>query len=284
MNTPDSCPVCGSINWKTIMTGNGIAVQICAHGCIARTYPSPPVENGAPPVDGFTDTEADALASAEFRFANRLMNRLVRFKQSGRLLDVGSGCGHVVRAALDRGFDAVGLEMTELGASYARSVLGLDPVLGSFPEYKFNAESFDVVVMKHVLEHIPNPVVALAEAYRILRPGGVILVESPNFNSLMRRVKGPEWIGLQPSQHLWQLTPSSISRMLKKTGFGSISVMKESLEYRRGIGSLPKWMILRAMVVTADILGMGDNITLVAKKSPVVSVKNLRKSCPSCPS
>ncbi|MHB1458363.1 MAG: class I SAM-dependent methyltransferase [Armatimonadota bacterium] len=263
------CPVCGSDSWNTTIQGDGFSVVICAKGCIARTDPAPPPEDNVPPVDGFTETTRDAISSVEFRFAERIYGRLSRFKTSGRLLDVGSGGGHLVKIARERGFDAVGIEMTELGVEYARCVLDIHLISGSFPEHEFEPESFDVVVMKHVLEHIPDPGAAVSEANRILRPGGIVVIESPNFNSLMRKVKGAEWEGLQPGQHAWQLSPSSVSKLLVKYRLSTLYVNTEHLEYRRGNGSLARWAALRTILGIADILRMQDNFTVIGVKSPV---------------
>lgn len=263
------CPICGSDSWNAALSGDGFAIVICANGCIARTNPAPPPEENLPPQEGFTETVQDAIASAEFRFAERILHRINKFKESGRLLDVGSGGGHLVKIARERGFDAVGIEMTELGIQYAHCVLDIDLIPGSFPEYKFEPESFDVVVMKHVLEHISDPAAAISEASRILSPDGIVVIESPNFNSLMRRVKRLEWEGLQPEQHAWQLSPSSVSKLLGKYGFSAVYVYTEHLEYRRGSGSFLKWAVLRMILGVADILHMQDNFTVIGVKDLV---------------
>lgn len=260
------CPICGGAEWKPVIKAVEYSILCCQNGCIARTYPPPEQQNEPVPEGGFDITEAQARASAEFHSAERLLSRIMKIKKQGRLLDIGSGGGHLVRAALDRGFDAVGLEMSELGIRYARDVFGLDSIRGTFPEHPFEAESFDIVILKHTLEHMPEPLSVLRAVEEILCPGGLAAVEFPNFNSLMRRIKGREWRGLQPSQHIWQLSESSVKSMLKSAGLIPILTARDSIDYGRGSGSLSAWLALRSVLWAAHLMRMDDNVMVIAGK------------------
>lgn len=260
------CPICGGREWRGVIPGDGFAILECARGCLARTDPVPPPEDAKAPEGGFALTREDALAAREFIFARRLLDLVGRITSTGRLLDIGCGGGHLVKAALDRGFDAVGLEISPLGVAYARQLLGLEPVVASFPEHRFDDGSFDVVVLKHVLEHLPDPLLTLSQVNRILRPGGIAVVECPNFDSLMRRARGARWPGLQPSQHTWQLSPSSIGALMTKADLRPVLTKVCALEYERGSGSALKWASLRALLALGDLLGKADNVTVIARK------------------
>lgn len=262
-----TCPVCGGSAWRTVLGGQGFSIDTCASGCIARTAPPPEYCADLPP-----DARAENLtqvrpgASGHFTFANRILDLIGRWQPGGRLLDIGSGWGQLLKSASDRGYDALGLEASAGVADIARQAFGVKAVVGVFPERTFEPESFDVVVMNHVLEHLYDPRAALADVVRILRPGGVFAVCSPDFQSLMRTIKRTAWQGLQPDQHVWQLSTESIRMLMTRAGLVPICANRSSLDYNRGSGSLPKWLALRAILMAAQVLGTGDNTIVLARK------------------
>jgi SAM-dependent methyltransferase len=98
-----------------------------------------------------------------------------------KLLDIGTGAGYFLKLAKDRGFDVLGIEVSERAAEFARENYDI-PVLniGIMEEAGFEDRSFDVVALCHVIEHMPYPDVTLMEINRILRDKGLLLVVTPN--------------------------------------------------------------------------------------------------------
>jgi SAM-dependent methyltransferase len=137
----------------------------------------------------------------------------------GRVLDIGCGRGHLLDAFRRRGWTVQGTELTEHSASFPRNVLGLPVHIGPGEALPFEPGSFDAVVMWHVLEHWPDPRVAIAEAHRMLRPGGVYMVGVPNFGSFEARLTRAGWFHLDVPRHLCHLTTASLQRMLSEAGF-----------------------------------------------------------------
>lgn len=84
---------------------------------------------------------------------------------------------------------------------------------------EFGTETFDVVLLSHVLEHLPAPATFLQGIRRIMRNGSKMLVSCPNFDSFLARTLGRYWVGLQVEQHLWHFTPSSLTSLLAESGF-----------------------------------------------------------------
>jgi SAM-dependent methyltransferase len=137
----------------------------------------------------------------------------------GRVLDIGCGRGHLLDAFRRRGWTVQGTELTDHSASFPRQVLGLPVHVGPGDALPFAPASFDAVVMWHVLEHWPDPRVAVAEAHRLLRPGGVFMVGVPNFGSLEARLTRAGWFHLDVPRHLCHLTSASLGRVLSEAGF-----------------------------------------------------------------
>ncbi len=129
---------------------------------------------------------------------------------SGRLLDVGCGLGWVVAEANKRGFLAIGIDQARPFVETGKKRLKVDLQVSNFECFK-TQEKFDVLIMKHVLEHIEKADKFLQKANRLLNKNGLLLVACPNIDSLMFWIFKDQWYGLQPAQHIWQFTPKTIS-------------------------------------------------------------------------
>lgn len=262
------CPVCGGSEWRTVLDGLGFRIDECAHGCIGRTVPPPKFEELPVIAPGMlTNPDSpDDPRSGHFTLANNILDAVGQFRSSGRLLDVGCGSGTLLKLAQDRGYEVSGIEVSQAATEFARDAFGIQPIVGFFPEYRFAQCSFDVIVLSHVLEHLDDPASAIREAARILAPDGILAVIAPNFDSLVRRIKSADWPGLQPSQHIWQLSPRSIRGLVSMAGLCPLSAYTSSLVYQRGDRSWLKWLRMQAVLKTAKLLRMGDSVTIIASK------------------
>jgi 2-polyprenyl-3-methyl-5-hydroxy-6-metoxy-1,4-benzoquinol methylase len=139
----------------------------------------------------------------------------------GRLLDVGCGAGLFLKAAETRGWTGEGVEVSPTAAEYARTVLGLRVGSVRLEEAGFPAASFDVVTLLDTVEHLADPRGALALVRRLLKPGGRIILNTPDLASASRRALGTAWAVLSPAEHLSYFTARTLRRMLARAGFGS---------------------------------------------------------------
>lgn len=261
------CPVCGGDSWRTVINGSGFRIDECVRGCIGRTVPPPDRPVGLPAGVRVEDLAGlDVRKSGHFRIAGEILDLVGRFQPKGRLLDIGCGFGHLLKLAVLRGYAAVGIDACPAAAEFVRAACGIEPVIGQFPGYAFEDCSFDVLAMNHVLEHVPEPAMALSESARILKPGGVLAVCAPNFDSLMRRIRGSGWEGLKPSQHVWQFSVRSLLGLVLAAGLTPVTARCGSLDYPRGPRRLPKWLALRLALTTARLLRMGDNAIVLARR------------------
>jgi SAM-dependent methyltransferase len=138
----------------------------------------------------------------------------------GRLLEVGSFCGIFLDRIRADGWDAVGLEPFRPAADYARAKYGLSIIDGVLPQPEIPDGSFDAGIMLHVIEHMPDPTASLRELRRLVRPGGVLAVETPRFDSLMFKMLGRRERSIQACDgHIYFFTVSTLTRLLRQAGF-----------------------------------------------------------------
>lgn len=140
--------------------------------------------------------------------------------ERGRLLEVGSYCGFFLHRIRADGWDAVGLEPFRAGADYARKRFGLRIIDGALPQPDLPDASFDAIVMLHVIEHMPDPVANLLELRRLLRPGGVLVVETPRFDSLSFKLLGKRERSVAACNgHIYFFTVATLRAAMQKSGF-----------------------------------------------------------------
>ena len=141
-------------------------------------------------------------------------------KQQLRILDVGSGPGHFLLRAKERGWAAVGLEASPAAVEYSRGI-GVEVHHGFFfEEDEWGLGDFDAIHMQHVLEHVSNPVATLQALHGLLKPSGVLCLEVPNDFSpiqelLFKSMEFPAW-WVAPPEHLNYFSKSSLDTVLRE--------------------------------------------------------------------
>jgi 2-polyprenyl-3-methyl-5-hydroxy-6-metoxy-1,4-benzoquinol methylase len=147
-----------------------------------------------------------------------------------RLLDIGCGRGDFMLACRRLGWEVVGTEQARSPVMGLARTLGIEVVtladLAGFPD-----ASFDVVTLWHVLEHLPDPRDALRAIYRLLRPGGRVIVELPNLGSWQARIAGRDWYHLDVPRHLSHFEARTLMRLLSSEGLSPEVAQTFSLEY-----------------------------------------------------
>jgi 2-polyprenyl-3-methyl-5-hydroxy-6-metoxy-1,4-benzoquinol methylase len=162
--------------------------------------------------------------------------------ERGRLLEIGFASGFFLRAAKAAGFEVHGLELNEPNYRRVRDLLG--PTIHNVDLFRANlpAEHFDVVYMRDVFEHVPEPKAMLREIGRIMRPGGVVYIEVPNIDGLIYRVVRERHVCVFGFEHLNYWSPSTLRKILELTGFGVSQTTFESRDFT--VGDLIRAFIL----------------------------------------
>ncbi|HEY8158402.1 MAG TPA: class I SAM-dependent methyltransferase [Methylobacter sp.] len=141
----------------------------------------------------------------------------------GRLLDVGCGTGEWLLSMRQRGWQVEGIDFDENAVKVAVQQ-GLLVHCNSLEQHGFPDDYFDAVTFNHLIEHVPDPVQTLAECTRILKPGGKLVILTPNNASFTHRVFKQDWRGLEPPRHLHIFSMLSMRRALAMAGFNKTSI------------------------------------------------------------
>lgn len=142
----------------------------------------------------------------------------------GRLLDVGCGYGFFLKEMAQRGWQAEGIEISITGLRYARDYLGLDVSDQPLPRADWPDGCYDVITLFYVIEHLPDPMAALKEAHRLLRPGGLLLLRWPHTAPIAKLLRPwAERLKLyQAPSHLFDFSPRTLYKILDRSGFHEI--------------------------------------------------------------
>jgi len=146
--------------------------------------------------------------SEEIRFINNL--------NPGKILDVGCGLGFLL-SGINNGWEKYGVEISKIAAKHATKFGNI--FCGELKEANYKANYFDVVVLYHVIEHIENPIDLLLEIRRILKPGGHLILGTPDFDSACARRFGKNYRLLDDKSHISLFTTESMYCFLSDYGF-----------------------------------------------------------------
>lgn len=141
-----------------------------------------------------------------------------------RLLDVGCGKGDLMIRMRQQGWNVEGLEVDADAFEYGRSINGLTVHLGSLESIQFPDHTFDVITSNHVIEHVHDPIALIRECLRVLKPGGQLILATPNIESFGHQVFERNWSHLDPPRHLQLFTMKSLRECAARAGFKSIEV------------------------------------------------------------
>ncbi len=222
----DRCPLCDGATVEAFSVGDrnrGIGDERFGYrrclSCRSYYLAEPPVDLGRYYPDDYYQppaaNELDRYASAE----TPKLALLRPFASGGRLLDVGAGFGLFARAASNEGYDVTAIEMDARCCEYLERVVGVKVVRSDAPEEALEELApARVVTLWHVLEHLPRPWDLLAAAAERLEPGGVLVIATPNPDSLQFRLLGARWAHVDAPRHLFLIPFAALSDRARELG------------------------------------------------------------------
>lgn len=306
-----SCAVCGSSRHRVRVVNHDrshgqpgeftyVACRDCGHvylnprpdqAAIHAYYPATYKEYAIA-----VDDEPDRFLRANRQYGlTRRCDVITRRRPPGRLLDVGCGTGLLMNAMRHRGWDVEGVDFTPDAVRAARERFGLPVVEGTLESARFPSASFDAAVLWNVIEHVPDPAATIAEVARVLRPGGLIVMATPNVDAFDARIFGRHWALWEAPRHFNLFSPTTLGRVCERHGFERVTAesvvgtwfgLITSLQYvwedrmgvrlRPGDGERPFWdtglpfQALRALALPytllADRLAAGSTMVVCADR------------------
>jgi 2-polyprenyl-3-methyl-5-hydroxy-6-metoxy-1,4-benzoquinol methylase len=139
------------------------------------------------------------------------------------LFEVGCAYGMFLEAAKERGFAVAGLEFSPVAAGVASERLGTTVLVGEVVDLP--PADHDVVAFWDTIEHVPDPHAFLVAAAALIRPGGIVALSCPRFDSLPARLLRTRWWTLKPHKHIWHFTRRDLRRLLADTGLEEVRMV-----------------------------------------------------------
>ncbi len=154
------------------------------------------------------------------------LKEMANCKEKGKILDIGSGMGLFLYKSKINGLDAKGLEISPAAVKFAK-LQKLDVENNTVYNASLPSDFYDIISMKEVIEHLPDPKRALSIIYKSLKPKGVLFITTGNYNCPERKIKGANWFYFMPKGHIYVFEPSTIKKYLKEAGFSKIIITNQ---------------------------------------------------------
>jgi 2-polyprenyl-3-methyl-5-hydroxy-6-metoxy-1,4-benzoquinol methylase len=196
----------------------------------------------------------------------------------GHILDVGCALGTFLKIAESKGFAPEGVEISRFAATFAREKRGLTVFNGDLEAFPAVAGSFDVVTFWDSIEHVTHPLENLQTAHRLLRPGGLVLLTTDNFDCLVADVGrlmyhatfgavkyGMRRVYIPPNRTYF--TEATFRDLMRRTGFRVVEFEKMEYPLDKIRTNAMERLILRSFYAAAKVLGRQAQITVVAEKT-----------------
>ena len=220
-----SCLLCGTDDYATRFSDPPFRIVRCAECGLVYTLPRLPT---ARLVEMYQDAYWRSPKARSFGYTDYLRERdrylrtfrlrskvIDRYKPaSGRVLDVGCAAGFFLKVMEEKGWETTGVDISAPMAAFARQELNLNVFSGTLEQQQFEEQSFDVITLWDVIEHLDDARAVLASARRLLKHDGILVLETQNVESMFARFMGRRWHHYKYEEHLWHFSPKTLSSLL----------------------------------------------------------------------
>lgn len=245
----DACPACGGA-LEPAFEVRGVPVHACRHCRTLVTigteasfdlysgpgyYVNESFGSHGDAFHGYRDYLADRR-NGDQKFG-AVLAQIERLVGVGRLVDVGAGPGFLVDVAVRRGWTAIGVDVNRWAVDYASDHVGVEVHHGTLTDLELADSSFDAVTMLDLLEHVREPGKLVDEAVRVIRPGGVLCILTPDAGSLIARLLRSRWPEMaRVSEHLVLFSSRGLETLLRQRGV--VPVARTTVGKRSSVATL----------------------------------------------
>ena len=290
MNKPKTCIICNHPE-QFAFHKHGYNIFKCLHCGLYRThlpgsyrqflkhYYAKSYFTGSRTRAGYADYLDDAPVIR--RNAQNYLKLILKHHPSGRrLLDIGCATGIFMQAAQNRGFTVYGIDASAYAVAQAKKTFPHQVNLGTLTTVKFPSRSFDLITLFDVFEHLHDPEADLSRCHKVLKSGGLLVINTGNTNSVLAKLERQNWHFFIPPQHLYFYSDINLKQLLKLHGFKVLSIYTTG----KHISLRYLWHLMRTINHSrlADLcyrlfhhtfmgklslyLNLYDNMTIIAKK------------------
>ncbi len=238
------CNLCGKDDGEHLATQRGFRIVRCRRCGLVYVNPRPATEDlislyaDYHTRDGKNEVSWERLMGRVFRESADLLCATRNGSRPGRLLDVGCGYGGFVARMQERGWQAEGMDPSPVVVAAAVKK-GRRVRRGTLEVVRGEDGSYDAVTLFYVLEHLPDPKGALMKVWKLLAPGGTLLLRVPHTTPLVRLLS-PLGLGkalYDPPFHLYDFSPTALGEMLRRTGYMDIRTFPGKPTVPYGLGA-----------------------------------------------
>jgi SAM-dependent methyltransferase len=219
------CPICQTESDRLVAEKNSWSYFRCSSCPLVFLYPQPSVPELTTAYQNYLSESQDQI-QAWFRSLEEVIQKSANLigerVKPGRILDVGSGYGFFLQYMAQRGWQADGIEISQPGRNYCHTHFpGLRILSNPLPDPSIPDRIYDAVTLFYVIEHLTDPLLVLREAFRLLKPGGLLLLRWPHTTPIIRLL-GPfsRLLDLYHTPfHLFDFSKPFIEKQLATIGF-----------------------------------------------------------------
>jgi 2-polyprenyl-3-methyl-5-hydroxy-6-metoxy-1,4-benzoquinol methylase len=218
-----SCNLCGGEVTESFARRKGMQIVRCARCALVYVNPRHNASKLQRHYNGGQSSRIQYYLDVECAdrrtFAGILDMAAQLLPHKGRLLDIGPNIGTCMGLAREAGWETYGVEINAEAARYCREQRGLQVIAGQLDAGTFPRHHFDLVLMGDVIEHLPDPMEVMRTVQGILKPGGLVMISTPNIASLAGRI-----LQMKPEEHLYYFSPATMAALLARAGLELVEV------------------------------------------------------------
>jgi len=280
------CPACGCADAYHFTVKNGYRLHRSQKCGLVFVWPTPSNTTSVYDEDyfhgathGFGYADYDRDKEPQRKTMGKYLDVIAAYCSGVRLLDVGAAQGNFLQLAAKRGWKIQGVEISEYAVAVARQ-RGMPVIGGTVHHSDLQPGSFDVVTLWDVLEHLPDPIRDILMIHALLKPGGIIAINTPDSGSWWARFWGSHWHMIVPPEHLNLFSVSALSIILENSGFKIEKVAKIGKSFsvpyilsvlhgwtgKRFLATMSAWSSRMWLRRVAFPINLRDNMFFIARK------------------